>query len=76
MRQVCHRLLGAREKTSEIQLERFRGCVRVRGVSTEDGKRSALYLLTCRIVFERNWKEYALCDIGYVWVIILVSIPI
>lgn len=40
MRQVCHRLLGAREETAEVQLDRFREHMRVRGVSAEDGERS------------------------------------
>lgn len=42
MRQVCHRLLGAREEAAEVQLDRVREHMRVRGVSIENGKRHAL----------------------------------
>lgn len=38
MRQVCHRLLGAREETTEIQLARLRERLRERGLSAENGE--------------------------------------
>lgn len=38
MRQVCHRLLGVREKAAEIQLDGIRERVRVRGIPVEDGE--------------------------------------
>lgn len=41
MRQVCHRLLGAREEAAKVQLDRLREHMRARGVPVEDGELSA-----------------------------------
>lgn len=55
MRQMHYRLLGARKEAAEVQLDRIRDYMRVRGVSIENGEVPA--------VLGRNVRDSLDCDI-------------
>lgn len=67
VRQVCYRLLGAREEAAEVQLERFRECMRVWRISAENGKRERTREHTFFVVnFICMILEGTSCKIGYI----------
>jgi len=60
VRQVCHRLLGAREETAEVQLDRFREHMRVRRVSIENGE-----LVSVSVLCDIDREKHSLGDINF-----------